>query len=226
MSIDINPNFPEQVLIKKEQAIFNFFNLNTIWWIKNNQPYRELIFRKENINFPDSRFISRALKIQQKRGPSFTARFLNSDKAKNKKHFFIGLDQKDAANLSIICGLEISNIKAYNPPHIKETEFSVDERDKIIKKIKQSKSDFVWVCVGSPKQEILANQLFKKHKGIYFNVGAATDFLLKKKKEAPEVFRKVGLEWFYRLVTDFKTTRKKAWRSFVALKYINQLNLK
>ena len=184
------------------------------------------IFRKENINFPDSRFISRVLKTPQKRGPSFTARFLNSDTVKNKKHFFIGLNEEDMIKISEICSINARYLKAHNPPYIKETEFSEEERNKIIKKIKKSKPDFIWVCVGSPKQEILANQLFKKYKGIYFNVGAATDFLLKKKKESPEIFRKVGLEWSYRLVTDFKTTRKKAWRSFISLKYINQLNLK
>ena len=92
--------------------------------------------------------------------------------------------------------------------------------------INKSKANCVWVCVGSPKQNILTNSLFDKTKAnFFFNVGAALDFILKKKKEAPKLVREMGVEWLYRLITDFKYSRKKVWRSFVGLIYISGVRL-
>ena len=96
----------------------------------------------------------------------------------------------------------------------------------MINLLKKFKPDYVWVCVGSPKQDILANQLFSKFKSNYITMGAAIDFLLEKKKEAPALFRALALEWLFRLVTDYRTTNKKVWRSLMALKYLNRIEAK
>jgi UDP-N-acetyl-D-mannosaminuronic acid transferase (WecB/TagA/CpsF family) len=51
------------------------------------------------------------------------------------------------------------------------------------------------------------------------------DFFLNKKKHSPKFFTKLGIEWLYRLITDFRITKKKAWRSFVAIKYLGRVRL-
>ena len=54
----------------------------------------------------------------------------------------------------------------------------------------------------------MSHDIYKKVKAEkIFNVGAAMDFLTKKKKEAPDLIQKFGLEWLYRLVTDFKYSK-------------------
>jgi exopolysaccharide biosynthesis WecB/TagA/CpsF family protein len=206
--------------ILEEKKVFNFINLNTIWWLRKDNFYRGLMLSKGNINFPDGKILAFFSRLKQVRGPTFTRDFLMSKKAKNKKHFFIGLERMDLEKLSKITKIPIKRLYCYNPPYIKTLEFSFEERKKIVNLLKKVKPNFIWVCVGSPKQEVLANQLFEKFRGAYFNVGVATDFLLGKKEEAPSVFRKFGLEWFYRLVTDFKYSKKKVWRSFVGTKYL------
>jgi N-acetylglucosaminyldiphosphoundecaprenol N-acetyl-beta-D-mannosaminyltransferase len=206
---------PEQIIKRKEKKIFNFINLNTIWWLKNNEFYKNLMLQKQNVNFPDGKVLSWFLGIKQQRGPTFTKEFLLSDDTKRKKHFFIGFEKKDLVRLFEITDIPLKNLFCYNPSYIKGMEFSESERRKIISLINKSKAEYVWVCVGSPKQEILANQIFKAKARCFFNVGAATDFLLGKKKESPFIFRKSGLEWFYRFVTDFKYSKKKVWRSFL-----------
>lgn len=218
MKIKICRRNPEEFVNRKE--VFNFINFNNIWLIKNNPFYQKTILQKQNINFPDSRFLSLILRISQRRGPTFTRKFLTSNRARDNKHFFVGLEEKDLEELSKKTKISMRSLSCYNPPYIKELEFSSEERRKIILMLKKFKPDFVWVCVGSPKQEILANQLFKNYKADYFNVGAALDFLLGKKKEASQFFRKSGLEWFYRLITDFKYSKKKVWRSFIGLGYL------
>jgi len=93
--------------------------------------------------------------------------------------------------------------------------------EKISRLIVKSEADYVWVCVGCPKQNILTEELYKKtNTRIFFNVGSALDFALEKKKNAPKSFQKVGMEWFYRLITDFEHSKKKVLKSFLALKYL------
>lgn len=213
MKLVISPKTPLDRL--NEKKVFNFINLNTIWWLKNDDFYRSLMLKEWNLNFPDGKILAFFSGLKQMRGPTFTKEFLLSEKAKKRKHFFIGLKEEDTMKIARIVKLPVKRLRSYNPPYIKNLEFSIEEKNKMVSLMKKFQPDFVWVCVGSPKQEILANQLFEKHKGTYFNVGAATDFLLGNKKEAPAIFRTLGLEWFYRLFTDFKYSKKKVWRSFI-----------
>ena len=212
---------PQEIL--KNKKILNFLNLESLWHYKNNPLYSKLISQRHNVNFPDGRMIGLRLRTKQQRGPAFTKEFLTSGKVANKKHFFIGDASID--KLSSITGIIQKNLNMYNPPYVEGVQFSKKERDKIVTMLRKFKPDYVWVCVGAPKQEILANQLFESYQSTYFSIGAAIDFLLGKKAKAPLIVRKFGIEWFYRLITDFKHSKKKVWRSFVALKELKVVKL-
>lgn len=225
--IYFSKKFPEEMIEDSNGEIFYFFNLHNIWWLSHSKDYSRKVLKNNHKIFPDGEILALKLGVKQQRGSSFVRRFLLSDPlSKNKKHFFIGLEKKDALRLSKITKIPLKNISSYNPPYIKEIEFIPSEREKIEKLIKKSKPDYIWVGIGSPKQDILANQLFEKYPCFYFNVGAGMDFLLRKKKESPKIFSSLGIEWLYRLLTDFKTTKKKAWRSFIALMYLNRIRVK
>ena len=223
--LPISNALPEKALLLPGKKIFNFVNLNTVYWFNKNESYKALISKKQNINFSDSRIIALKLGIEQQRGPSFARRFLLSSNAKNKKHFFVGLEKKDLQALSSATGISDLRLNAYNPPYISGLEFSPKEKSKIISLAKKFKPDYIWICVGSPKQEILANQLFDKFHSNYLNIGAAMDFLLEKKKEAPSLFRVLALEWLFRLLTDFKKSKIKVWRSFLGLFYSGSIQV-
>ena len=65
----------------------------------------------------------------------------------------------------------------------------------------------VLLCLGHPKQELLANELRNydwagSRPDWIMCVGATIDFLTGQQNRAPKIFQKVGLEWFYRLVTN------------------------
>lgn len=202
-----------------DNRILNFLNMESLWHYKNNVSYFKLISQKHNINFPDGRLISLKLGIKQQRGTTFVRNFLTSDK--NKKHFFIG--NVNIEKMSKIMSIPEKQLRKYNPPYIKNSEFSFKEKNKIITMLKDIKPDYIWICVGAPKQEILANRLFKLYPSNYFNVGAALDFLTGKKAEAPKIWRKFGIEWIYRGLTDFKHSKKKIIRSFKSLKYLGNI---
>lgn len=77
--------------------------------------------------------------------------------------------------------------------------FSAAEEDSVIETINQSKSDILIIGRGFPLQE----QFVLKHKdrlrvSLIWNVGGLFDILSGIKPRAPELMRKIRLEWLYR----------------------------
>jgi len=215
--------YPEKEIASNKRSIMSFFNLHNIWWMRDKH-HRKVIDRDRFKIFPDGKTLSRLLKIPQQRGPNFTKRFFLSKKAKSTKHFFIGLTEERLKNFSRITGIDSKNVIPYHSDITKNPNILIlpeSELKKICSLIEKNKPDYVWVGISSPKQEFIASQLFDKAKVKHFIcIGAGLDFLLKKKKEAPVIWQKIGIEWFYRLITDFSHSKQKVWRSFQALSYI------
>jgi N-acetylglucosaminyldiphosphoundecaprenol N-acetyl-beta-D-mannosaminyltransferase len=214
--------------------IFNFFNLHDLYYYHKNQLFKKTI-TKENYNFIDGFVLSVWLtltnfqKIKRNSGPDFILDFLNDKKLnKNKKHLFLGYENKDISKIiEKFPILSKQNIKCYNPPYVNGLEFSKKEIKKISSIIKKNKINYVWVGVGCPKQNILSFNLTKYcNPEYFFNIGAALDFGIGKKKRAPKLIRKLGIEWLYRLLTDFNHSKKKVYRHFIALKYLLNTSIK
>ena len=70
----------------------------------------------------------------------------------------------------------------------------------VAEEIRQSGADAVFVCLGAPKQEkwIAANGEATGAR-LLVGLGGSLDVFAGQVKRAPEVFQKLGLEWFYRL---------------------------
>jgi exopolysaccharide biosynthesis WecB/TagA/CpsF family protein len=215
---------PEQVLKENSSGVLNFQNLQGVHSFHNEPNLQKAITSKNNFTFPDGKIVSLTLKTPQRRGPTFTKDFFENNLDKSQKHFFILPDEKRFKRLSQKFPI-IKKSKAHFPPYITEAIFPKIEIEKIANKIIKSKPTHVWLGIAHPKQEILSNQLYKKHKAFYINTGAAFDFLTESKKEAPRIYSKLGLEWLYRLLTDFKYSKKKVWQSFVALKHLRKIKL-
>jgi len=216
----------------KQREVLNFLNLHDLYQASKNKSFKKSLLSEENLNFIDGFVISAYLslinlkRVSRTRGPTFTRDFLsNKSLSGNKTHFFIGPEEKDIAKLKLKLP-HLKKIRTYNPPYIKDTKFPSKEIKKIIILINKSKADYVWVGIGCPKQNILSKELSQKTNAQYFiNIGAALDFLLDKKSEAPLIVRELGVEWLYRLITDFKYSRKKIWRSLIGLKCLNNTRI-
>jgi len=229
-----SPKKPEDFISEKgKRYMFNFENMNGLYYFHNLNEFKEAVSSKSSLNFIDSAILFFWAKLKNKkdiarnRGADFTRRFLSNSSSKDK-HFFIGLEKKELPKiLEEFPNLSFENLKAHNPSFVKGYLFDKKEVDKIAKAINKSKPDYVWVCVGSPKQSILSAQLFNKTTAKYFsNIGGAIDFITEKKKEAPKLFQKIGLEWLYRLITDFRHSGKKVNRSFIAIKHLGSVEIK
>ena len=70
----------------------------------------------------------------------------------------------------------------------------------VVEAIRQSGADVVFVCLGAPKQEKWMAR-WGRHTGarLAIGLGGALDVFAGKVERAPESWRKLGLEWAYRL---------------------------
>jgi N-acetylglucosaminyldiphosphoundecaprenol N-acetyl-beta-D-mannosaminyltransferase len=74
-----------------------------------------------------------------------------------------------------------------------------------IQAINASQADVLFVALGSPRQEIwVAKYLPQLNVKVCQGVGGTFDVLAGRVKRAPAIFRKLHLEWFYRLAAEPK----------------------
>lgn len=71
---------------------------------------------------------------------------------------------------------------------------------------REQPSNLTILAMGMPKQEAIANALAKEfpQHGLIVCGGAILDFMGGKVTRAPAIFRKYGMEWFYRLLLEPK----------------------
>jgi N-acetylglucosaminyldiphosphoundecaprenol N-acetyl-beta-D-mannosaminyltransferase len=96
----------------------------------------------------------------------------------------------------------VTVVGKYSPPFRALTE----EEDKTVcDMINRARPDFLWVGLGSPKQDIWIREHREKIRGtIMVASGATFDFFSGRIKQAPEWIRNAGFEWLYRLTKDFR----------------------
>jgi N-acetylglucosaminyldiphosphoundecaprenol N-acetyl-beta-D-mannosaminyltransferase len=96
----------------------------------------------------------------------------------------------------------------YSPPF----GFEKDEieNEKIIEMINRAAPDFLFLFLGTPKQEIWIHQNINKLKvKMAFCVGATLDFYVGNQKRAPVWMQKSGLEWLWRMLSNPKRLVKR-----------------
>lgn len=85
----------------------------------------------------------------------------------------------------------------------------VENKNAVLEDIVKKEPDIVMIAFGIPEQEKMIEKCFKKvHKGIYIGVGGSFDVLSGSKKRAPLLFRKLNLEWLYRIVKEPKRLKR------------------
>jgi len=138
-------------------------------------------------------------------GPDLMKLVLEKTLRKDIKHYFLG-DKKNRHRLiyqlkKMYSGI---NIAGYEVLPIRNI-FLEKDYGKINQKLEDSGASLVWVGLGGKKQIMVADELSRRFSDkVFITVGAAFDFLAKTKKQAPIWTQKIGLEWFFRLVTEPK----------------------
>ena len=75
-----------------------------------------------------------------------------------------------------------------------------EERQSLIDDIAAKRPDVVFVAMGSPKQELLMEDMQRRHKAIYQGLGGSFDVYTGHVKRAPKWWTNHNVEWLYRLI--------------------------
>lgn len=97
--------------------------------------------------------------------------------------------------------------------------------DELCERINLAKPDILFVAYGSPAQEEWIHRNLNKLNTVKVSIGigGAIDFAAGKAKRAPKLLRSLGLEWFWRLLTQPRRF-KRIWNAtFVFVKLIFRL---
>lgn len=106
------------------------------------------------------------------------------------------------------------NILGYRNGYIKSDE----EKRELIETIATLKPDIVFVAMGSPKQELLMQEMQQRHPALYQGLGGSFDVYVGNVKRAPKWWVEHNLEWAYRLVKEPTRIRRQIHLvSFLAL---------
>jgi N-acetylglucosaminyldiphosphoundecaprenol N-acetyl-beta-D-mannosaminyltransferase len=81
--------------------------------------------------------------------------------------------------------------------------FQPEDEANILDEINRLSPDFIWVGLGTPKQQIwIHNHKSRINRGVIFGVGFAFDVNAGTKKDAPEWMQRRGLTWVFRLFSE------------------------
>ncbi len=77
--------------------------------------------------------------------------------------------------------------------------------NEVVESINASGAEILFVCLGAPKQELwMAKNKDKLTTRLMLGLGGSLDSYAGTVKRAPDIFIKLGLEWFYRLLKEPK----------------------
>lgn len=143
-------------------------------------------------------------------GPDVMPAILDRGRWLGHSHFFYGGRPETVELLASRLqeqypGLNVAGI--YAPPF---RPLTLEESEEVATMINDSGADYVWVGLGSPKQDHwLATFRPLLRASVLLAVGAAFDFQNGRVKRAPKWAQRTGVEWLFRLASE---PRRLGWR--------------
>jgi N-acetylglucosaminyldiphosphoundecaprenol N-acetyl-beta-D-mannosaminyltransferase len=128
------------------------------------------------------------------------------------RHFLLGatdptLDRLEMAAERLAPGVRI--VGRFAPPY---RPLTPAEDSEIVRMIRSSGANVLWVGLGMPKQELWMNRMRQHLPGVnIMGVGAAFDLLSGTVPQAPDWLQDRGLEWAYRLWRE----PRRLWRRYL-----------
>ena len=74
------------------------------------------------------------------------------------------------------------------------------DREALIDDVARTRPDFVFVAMGSPKQEFLMAEMLARHRAVYQGLGGSYDVYTGRAKRAPKWWIDHNAEFVYRLL--------------------------
>ncbi len=206
-------------LAEKKQYIIYTPNTEIIMMCQKDEEFIGLLNRSD-INIPDGVGLIYASKIKKHplkekvAGYDLSVNLLKLADEQGLKLFVIGGKPGVAETAMKNVHEEYPNIKIVGAQHgyFKGTHLGQkghEEELKVIEAINKKEPDILFVGFGAKKQEQwIEYNKDKINAKIIIGNGGTLDGLAGNVKRAPEIFIKLGLEWFYRLVKEPKRIKR------------------
>jgi len=170
-------------------------------------------------------FFNKDIKIEKISGSDFIYDISRMAEKNNERIFLLGAEQgiNEKASKKLSERYKIA-VGGYSPEY-RDYPFEKNFNDNILKRIELFKPQYIFVALGSGKQEkwLYDNRDFLEKLGVKIGVGCGgtLDFVAGKVKRAPRWIQKVGLEGIFRFLVEPKWYRfKRILVSFKLFKYI------
>ena|ERR1700719_1523456 len=151
-------------------------------------------------------------KMRQVTGPDMMLKLCALSAEKGYTHFFYGGNDGVAEQLKDSLKQRFPGMKVvgtYTPPF---RALNAEEEADLIKMVAETKPDFFWVGLSTPKQERFMDQyLSKLDAKLMFGVGAAFDIHTGRIKDAPYWMKLTGVQWMHRIYQD----PARLWRRYL-----------
>lgn len=199
-------NYTKYLLETEYSAHVVTINPEMIEYALNNEDFSNILNKAELV-IPDGMGIKIALMVNGVRqgripGVDYARQMLNLCEKLNIPVALIGstnqVIEKACENLK-------KELPSLNIVYSRNGFFQSEEEAQIINDIKESGARFVLVALGSPKQEFFidnARSIIKN--SVWVGVGGSFDVWSGVVKRAPMIYRKLGLEWLYRVIDNPK----------------------
>lgn len=199
----------------QEEGLKTIYTPNTeiVMAAKDDKNLRNLL-NKGDLIIPDgigliygSRIQKRPLK-ERVTGFDTSIKLLEIGNEKGYSIYFLGGKDGIARDAAKNVKEKYPNIKiaGFHHGYFKGSHLGLkDEKEEreIINSINEKNPDIIFVGLGFPKQEIWIDANRDKLKGkVIIGNGGVMDILSGNAKRAPEIYQKLGLEWFYRLMKE------------------------
>lgn len=206
-------NITGRYQLDNEQSIFAFINAHNANISIRDKQYKDCI--EQAIVLPDGVGVDIASQIAS--GEKFKANLNGTDLIPALMVYF-----QKPMTIALIGGKEkvikqaAQKFKAATPWHnfvvISDGYFGREDIPEILARLKDQKPDILLVGMGSPMQEKWVGEYVKiEHAKLVFTVGALFDFVSQHVPRAPESWRKLRIEWIYRLSLE----PKRLWRRYI-----------
>ena len=188
------------------------------------------IINEAFLNIPDGRptvwvgWLRGFLEMRQVTGPCMMLKLCGLSEEKRYTHFFYGGNDGVAQKLKDALTERFPNMRVvgtYSPPF---RPLNAEEEAELIRMVAETRPDFFWVGLSTPKQERFMDQYISKlDTTLMFGVGAAFDIHTGRIKDAPYWMKLTGVQWLHRIYQD----PKRLWKRYLVNnpKFVYQIML-
>jgi N-acetylglucosaminyldiphosphoundecaprenol N-acetyl-beta-D-mannosaminyltransferase len=196
--------------------VVHFFAAHPTVLARKDRAYRELVNRGD-LNVPDGLPVAWALRLlggpgHRIAGTDGFGLLCRAGVDAGHRHYLFGGTTESLERLRVRLETAYPGVRivgAESPPF---RDLDDDELRDVARRMRTAGSDLVWVGLGVPKQDLIAEQLRELAAArVIVCVGAAFDFLSGAQRRAPAWMQTTGTEWLFRLISE----PKRLWRRYL-----------